>query len=79
MKVAEKYCCVMIQAARRSCCSQSGSNVLKFGFHMHCHACTYRLIYSSIYVYIFRSNFRKIYYHRTFGTSLLHSVRESIM
>ena len=59
MNVAEEYCWAMTQAARRSYCSPSGSSVLKFGFHIHCLACTYRPIYRWRCVRIFRSDLRK--------------------
>jgi len=59
MNVAEEYCWAMKQAARRPCYSPSGSSVVKFGFHIHCVACTYRPIYSWRYVRMFSSDLRK--------------------
>ena len=50
--MAEEYCWAIIQAEKRSCCSRSGSSVLKFGFQLD------SLVYLT--VCILKSDLRKI-------------------
>jgi hypothetical protein len=38
--VAEEYCWAITEVGRRSCCGQSGSSMLEFGFQLDCHVCS---------------------------------------